>query len=291
MNFWNPKNPIIEDMATAEAIAREVARNETKARYIGGHPGVGKVYTARQAAKRERVRPVLIVPRTAESFATDLWQARFAEMIILRVKTTSDPGICMTYQSLIGCGRVNYRNPATVSNAERDVPDPAIPAPEFDIPGAIIWTGDANYSDPSKLTPALRAQFHALVSLKLNPHWIRADSPQDRYEYSLYVAIEKRMLHGMNLTLAESNEVLRWYWLHAHRLPDATPRRLAIIAGIRKQSPVDWEVRCQRMLRPNVVTELDLGPRPVIECDPRIDRGRRAGEKSASNSLVPFGLP
>ena len=69
-----------------------------------------------------------------------------------------------------------------MSNAERDVSDPAIPAPEFDIPGAIVWTGDANYSDPSKLTPALRAHFHALFSQKLNPHWIRADSPQDRYE-------------------------------------------------------------------------------------------------------------
>ena len=75
MTFWNPKNPIIADMATVEAIAREVARNETKGRYIGGYPGVGKVYTARQAAKRERVRPVLIVPHTAELLATDLWQA------------------------------------------------------------------------------------------------------------------------------------------------------------------------------------------------------------------------
>jgi hypothetical protein len=63
------------------------------------------------------------------------------------------------------------------------------------------------------------------------------------------------------------------YWLHAHRLPEATPRRLAIIAGIRKKFPVDWEVPLPtHAAGPTFSPNPDPGHSTVIEGDPGIDR-------------------
>ena len=256
-------------------------------------PGMGKTEIVSRCMKKHGLTPHYSSPQNASALCRDLWTYRDSPYLLDDIDNLARSEPCANVmkmafgaQKLVICPVTNiilkneeYRHaphpkyapniPETEEYRLQRHPkfNPNIPEPTFRLgPRArLIWSSNKNFADPNIIGKDMAADFAALVSRGLDPLWIPHE-PQDLFDYTLYMVVEKGMLRGHPIgsdgskggfSTAIVDEVLRFWCEHASRLKEISLRAIWKLANSRRNDP-GYEAAWQATLDPKAKWNIEL---------------------------------
>lgn len=218
------KNRLYRDLVQAEEVFTAVARGDLTSVLCSGPPGIGKTYLAMRALRKSKVRVRECSPK-APQFCDILHKYRRRAVLLF-----DDSDHFFSSEGLM-----NLLKKAMDSKLIRIIPDDRIKGHgQFHFESGVVFLTNKNINNPNDFDREMRPHIEALKS-RINPKIILSFDRLDCFNYSCWLATDgAHILRDLGLSIAASNEVLRWFADNLWRLDEVSPRKILNVGKLRR---------------------------------------------------------
>lgn len=250
-------NPVHQNMEMVHLIAEQIADGTRQAAIISGPSGVGKTFAFETAFRRKGLKFRALRPASAAALIADLcanpsgiflfdecdYMFNNVDMLnVLKIVTDTKSGPRLLSHTARTSGR-------SIS--------------ETKIRARCVFLTNIDLQD-KKLLSNKRIGPHLAAITSRCPPYVVASDHEKIWEYTVYLAIEKRILAQLGSSRNDTDLALKYFTETMYQTRDVSPRRLALIAREIMRSPKAWRDLLAPTLLPSPWSDASIPPIPQL---------------------------